>query len=591
MTNTDDRPSAQRPFQLRPDRVRLAPAVRDLWSRFLIARLMSILLMAVVVTASAGGFVLLQKPTYKSQATVAVYPASGVSSGLQPFVMGTEKGVAASGAVLSLASQSLLIPVSKLQSGLSITVPADSDLLDISYTDTNPQVAQSAAEGIAAAYVAYRTTALGTTGTKSTSSPTGGVQAAIVTNAPLPTSPDSLNPLLILGAALIMGLSLGIGLALILDWLDDALRGPIDLEAQAGAPVLGQIPTLHRRDRGGLIVVTHPTSRAADEYGNLRTRVVQAAAALNSRALLVTSPGREDGTGVAANLAASLAQSGRKVVLLSADLRRGRAHALFGVENRLGVTSVVGGDAALTDVLAKTEVPGLRLIPNGPASPDPSGVLQSPGFRKLLTRLRKEVDFVVIDAPPVLTGADTGALAELPVMTLLVADGKVSARADVQAAAQELRRVRDGLIGCVLDNVGRPQRLSKPARPAVMTSHASPEASAVIGPAQSEDHVNHAEPADLHVELSSTEEVSANGNGHRISGYEMVEPPLLPTGVVEELPNESEPPHDPPEALNPDLLVVAEASVSNLLEVPTENGTPGSHSAKKRRRNNGRDEQ
>ena len=447
-----------------PARSRLTPGARDLWSRFLLARLTWILLMTVVVTAGAGGFLAVQKPIYKSQATVAVYPASGAGSGLQPFVMGTEKGVASSGAVLSLASQSLLIPVSKLQSGLSISIPVDSDLLVISYSDRDPQIAQSVAEAVAQAYVAYRTTALGSTGTKPGSSSAVAIQAAVVTDATLPTSPDGPNPLLTIGIALILGLSLGIGLALVLDWLDDALRGPLDLQSQANAPILGQIPAMDRKSYGTddrLVTVMHPNSAPADAYGNLRTRVLQAAALRGANTLLVTSPAAEDRATVAANLAAGLALSGRRVVLVCADLHWGRTHDLFRLENRIGLTSVVHGDAALADALAATEVHGLQLVSSGPASPDPSGVLQSPAFQKLLDTLRSDADLVVIDGPPVLAGADVAVLAELDAVILLVADARVSTRADVRAAAKELGYGHYRVIGCVLDNVGRPIRLRR----------------------------------------------------------------------------------------------------------------------------------
>ena len=463
-------------------RLRVAPGVRDLWSRFLIARLTWILLMTIFVTASAGAFLVLQKPLYRSQATVAVYPASGVSSAVQPFVMGTEKGVASSGAVLSLASQSLLIPVGKLQSGMSITIPVDSDLLVISYSDPNPQVAQSVAEAIAQAYVAYRTTPLGATNVKSGTSSTATLQAAVVTDATLPTTPDNLNPLLTIGIALIIGLALGIGLALVLDWLDDSLRGPIDLHVQSAAPVLAEIPAFDRkrhRMADGLVIVKHPDSAVAGAYRNLRTRVMQAAQLRHAKTLLVTSPSREDRTTVAANLAASVAQAGRSVVLVCADLDAGNVHVLFGLPRELGVTSVVGAEAALADALATTGVHGLKVLTSGPSTLDPSSFLQSRTFSALLTRLRASADLVVIDAPPVLAGADAAALAEEAGMVLLVADARTSSRAEVRAATQELHRVRDRVIGCVLDNVGHAGRLGSPVQRAA-TSDALPIAPAHV---------------------------------------------------------------------------------------------------------------
>jgi polysaccharide biosynthesis transport protein len=445
------------------------------WSRVLLKYWSWIVLMTVAVTAGAAAVAEMQTPIYKAQADVAVYPTSSAGgSALQPFVMGTEKGIASSGVVLSIVSQSLPIPESKLQHGLSISVPVDSDLLQISFSDPNPQVAQNVAEAVAETYVVYRTPKVPPTASGSasaTASPAGaGVRAAVITDAALPTSPDRPSRLLIVGVALILGLALGIGLALVRDMLDDGLRGALDLQTQAETPVLAQIPAFHRKRHStadDLVVVRNPGSPVAEAYRNLRTRVLQVAAWRRGNVLLVTSPGREDKSTVAANLAAALALSGKKVVLVCADLRWGRAHALFGVDNRPGLANVVNGDVKLAAALRRTEVPRLQVLPGGQADFDPSSVLQS--FRNLLRQLRSEADFLVIDAPPVLASADTAAVAELGVLILLVADARASTRAEVRTATHELGHVRDDLIGSVLVNVGRARRLGPPSNPAAMT--------------------------------------------------------------------------------------------------------------------------
>jgi capsular exopolysaccharide synthesis family protein len=369
------------------------------------------------------------------------------------------------GAVLWIASQSLHISETTLRHGLSITIPVDADLLVISYSDPDPQVAQSAAEGIAQAYVAYRTPQAPPTATgnpPATPSTADAVQATLITDAALPASPVSPNRPLIIGAALILGLTLGVGLALIRDQMDDGLRGPLDLQTQAGAPVLAQIPAFYRSKRSladALVVPRDPSSTVTEAYRNLRTRVLQVAGWRDANVVLVTSPSREGKTTVAANLAAALALSGRRVVLVGADLRWGRTHAIFGLDNRLGLANVVNGDAKLADALCWTEVSGLQVLPGGQDYFDPSNVLESTAFRNLLDELRSEADFVVIDAPPVLAGADTAALAELGAMILLVTDARASTRAEVRTATRELAHVHDDMIGCVLDNVGRARRL------------------------------------------------------------------------------------------------------------------------------------
>ena len=460
---------AEPPVTGEASRPRFTLGEHSWWSRVLLARWPWIALMTVAVTAGAAALSQMQTPIYRAQAVVAVYPASAGTSALQPFVMGTEKGIASSGAVLSGASQSLLISEAALQRGLSITVPVDTDLLVISFSDPNPQVAQNAAQGVAEAYVAYRSSKP----TPSNTPAASALQAVVVTDAALPTSPVNPNQLFIVGVALILGLALGIGVALLRDLVDDGLRGSVDLQTQAEAPVLAQIPALPRKRLSRpdqLVIVRNPDSPAAEAYRNLRTRVLQVAAWRRANMLLVTSPGLEDKSAVAANLAAALALSGRRVVVLCADMRWGCAHAFFGSDNRIGVSNLVNGDAVLADALRWTEVPGLQVLPGGQAYFDPSSVLQSKTFPKLLGELLGEADFVVIDAPPLLASADTAALAELGAMILLVADARATTRAGVRAAVQQLVHVREDLVGCVLDNVGRPLRLRQPPSPAANTA-------------------------------------------------------------------------------------------------------------------------
>ena len=453
------------------------------WSRVLLARWSWIVLTAGLVTGVAAVVAEMQTPIYKAQAEVAVYPTSATGSALQPFVMGTEKGIASSGAVLSSASQSLDISDTQIERGLSISIPVDADLLVISYADPSPQVAQAVAQSVAEAYVVYRgSTPTPIAGAKASPTSAGAVQATIITDATLPTAPISPHRPLIVAVGLILGLALGIGLALVRDMLDDGVRGALDLKTQAETPVLAQIPAFRRRKgrtlSDDLVIVRNPTSPVAEAYRNLRTRVLQVAAWRRGNLLLVTSPGREDKSTVAANLAAALALSGKKVVLVCADLRWGCSPALFGLDNRLGLADLVNGDAQLADALRWTEVRRLQVLPGGQAYFDPSSVLQSTAFGDLLAQLRSEADFLVIEAPPVLASAETAALADHGALILLVADARVSTRAAVRAATHELRHVSDNLIGSVLDNVGRARRLGPPSTPAALIDADGAKASA-----------------------------------------------------------------------------------------------------------------
>jgi capsular exopolysaccharide synthesis family protein len=352
---------------------------------------------------------------------------------------------------------------------LSITVPATTYLMQIFYSDPSPQVAATRAQAIADAYVQYRTPpAPGTAAAKAAArSAAPPPTARLVTPALLPRSTSSPDYLIDIIAALIVGLGLGLGTAAIRDHLDDHLRGPHELEALGRAPVLTFIPAFwsdRRHPETRLAVAVSPDSVVAEAYRTLRTRLVQTAASKGAKTLLITGPTWEDKSTVAANVAASLAQAGYRTILVCADLRWGVAHELFGVRNWGGLTSVLEHRTDIAAELQVTSMPRLRVLPPGAPPHDPAAVLQRPAFRTVIGELRAHADFVIIDAPSLLAGAETGPLSDLAEMILLVGDARQSKRAQVKAAVNHMQ-AQGKIVGWVLDNVGRRRHLPRPRGP------------------------------------------------------------------------------------------------------------------------------
>ena len=441
------------------------------WSRFLMAHLRWILIVTLLVVGAAAAYTHHQTPLYKSQADVDVWFASADPTALQGPNMVTEKGIASSGAVLTIASRSLGVPQSVLLQGLSLTVPASSSIMEIGYSNPVPWIARERAQVIAEAYVAYRSPkpAPAQHTTKTATLPVITLHATLITRAALPTSPSSPNYLIDIAAALIVGLGLGIGTAAIRDHLDDRFRGPLDLEAQTGVQVLALVPafrTVGRDPASELALVWSPDSVVAEAYRSLRTRVVAAAATRGARTLLVTSPAWEKRSTVAANLAVALAQSGRRTVLVCADLRWGHAHELLGVDNDEGLTMLLDRRTDLASALRTTSIHALRVLPPGPLPPDPAAFLQRPALRTVLGELRSQADFVVIDAPPLLASPDITPLAHLAEMILCVGDARKTTRTHGQAAMREAGEAADNLVGWVLYNVGRRRWLRPSSAPA-----------------------------------------------------------------------------------------------------------------------------
>jgi capsular exopolysaccharide synthesis family protein len=451
---------------------RKEPDAPGSWPRFLLKHACWILV--VTIAALAGAHLLLHSQTrmYKSQATVVVEPPATQSGTQQATDMATEKGIASSNVVLSIAARTLKVPAGQLLNGLAVTSPGSTYLLNIAYSNPNKYTAQQRAEAIAEAYVTYRTPKPVQENSKSKKTTTTPVvittpTATLITPASLPTSQSSPKPGLDYAIAVLLGLSLGIGTAALRDRLSDRLRGPADLEACTATPLLALIPAFWRarwKPAQRLVMRRHAESVVADAYRSLRARIVQAAAVSGARTLIVTSPAREDKDAVAANLAVALAQSGRSTVLVCADLRWGQAHRILGVEATEGITGVLDQQTSLADALVPV-VRCLEVLPAGAPPLDTSAVLQRPGFRAMLSVLRDSADFVVITAPPVLASADARILADVADMTLLVADARRSARAQVRTAVRELEPVRDKIAGCVFTGVGRRRLLWRPWPP------------------------------------------------------------------------------------------------------------------------------
>jgi capsular exopolysaccharide synthesis family protein len=441
------------------------PGTPGSWRRFLAAHARWVLAVTAAVVVAAIAFASAQTPLYQSQADVVVEPApTAAASGAQPD-MGTEASVVTSGAVLDRASRALGVPAASLSDGLSAKARGTSSVLQVMYSDPNPRTAQQRAQAIAQAYTSFRSAKP----SPRSSTPSTAPIATLITSASLPTSPYSPDYPLDTGIALLVGLALAIATAWGRDYMDDRLRGPLDLERQADATVLALIPAFRpdgpeppRR----LAMVVSPTSAVAEAYRGLRTRVLLAAATMNSRTVLVTSPAWEDRGTVAANLAVALAQSGRSTVLVCADLHWGSAHLLFGTQGDAeGLTELLQQRAELSSALHSTIVPGLRLVPPGRLPPDTAALLQLPGFHAALNEIRARADVVVIEASSLLVSPDARPLADGTEMILLTADARTSTRAQVRAAAQELGRERSRLAGCVLAGVGpRRQLCQSPPR-------------------------------------------------------------------------------------------------------------------------------
>jgi len=286
-------------------------------------------------------------------------------------------------------------------------------------------------------------------------SPSGG---QLVAPATVPTRPISPQPILDGIIAGVIGMIVGIALAMLREYQDDRIRTKVELDQAAdGLPVLGIIPRVEDwRDQGKplLVFANRPKSPAAEAYRGLRTSIQFVGMDHPIRTLHVTSPAAADGkTTTSANLAVAMAEAGLSVVLICCDLRRPRVHEFFSVPNNVGLTSVLAGQVDLPHALVNIPgIPRLTLLPSGPLPPNPSELLGSRQARELFSTLSQAVDFVILDSPPVLPVTDASILATVADGSLMVTAACETTRRDLSRAIELLQRVDASITGLVFND-------------------------------------------------------------------------------------------------------------------------------------------
>ncbi|HZU79629.1 MAG TPA: polysaccharide biosynthesis tyrosine autokinase, partial [Acidimicrobiales bacterium] len=288
---------------------------------------------------------------------------------------------------------------------------------------------------------------------------TGGVE--IVSPAATPKAPSSPKKTEDTLLGLLVGLIVGLGVAFVVDYLDDAVYTKSDLERVAPeVPVLAMVPMVTSwkdPEKPFIITLEDPLSPVSEAYRSLRTSLQFAGHDGSMRTVLVTSPMATEGkTSTLTNLGVVLAKGGQSVVLVSADLRRPRLAGFFGVDDTVGLTSVIIGDASLVDALRPIDqAPGLVLLPSGPIPPNPAELLASPKMHDVLQALRDKFDIVVIDSPPLLPVTDPVVLAQQADATLVVVAAGQTKKGQLQHALEQLTQVNAPRLGVVLNGVSR----------------------------------------------------------------------------------------------------------------------------------------
>lgn len=287
----------------------------------------------------------------------------------------------------------------------------------------------------------------------------------------IPVAPRRLTTVL---AALFLSTLFGMGLALFLEYLDDTIRSVEEIESVLQLPALAAIPTIEsipkrklllvgsneevdERPNSELLIYSDPRSALAEAYRQLRTSILLSTAGHAPKTLLITSSLPSEGkTTTATNTAMSLAQTGAKVLIIDADMRRPRLHSVFDVPNGEGLSTLLSSesnDADISRVVKVDEASKMHLLTSGPIPPNPAELIGSEQMANLLKRLQKHYAHVVIDSPPITSFTDGVLIASMVDGVILVVHSGKTSRQVVRRSKQMLSDVGSRILGVVLNNV------------------------------------------------------------------------------------------------------------------------------------------
>ncbi len=305
----------------------------------------------------------------------------------------------------------------------------------------------------------------------------------IIDPALVPGTPFSPNKKRNIIMAVILGLFVGTGFAFFVDFLDNTVKGPEEVEKLVGLPSLGVIPALsvnnsndnynylyysqqYGEENPGssngheeikeieLINHFYPKLHICEDYRTVRTSILFSHAGNSPETIVFTSAFPQEGkTSTITNTAISFGQLEKKVLLIDADLRKPRLHKIFEARNRIGLSSCLIGISSVKNAIQETSVENLWLLPSGLHPPNPAELINSQKMKEVLEDVKKDFDVVFVDAPPVLAVIDPIIIASLvDAVVLILKEGKTS-RKPLVKAVNELGKAQANIIGVVFNEV------------------------------------------------------------------------------------------------------------------------------------------
>lgn len=424
--------------------IRLDELIEALKKRWLM--ILSIVLISTVISIVFNFFII--KPKYEVNTKVFIGKEESDNQGYnQNDVLMYQKLMKTYSEAIKtkdLVSKSLSkidsdLEVSDVLNNLTVETIVDTQILKIKYRSNYTEEAMDIVKAISEEFIK----------TSKELVPNGKVK--IIEEAELPKSPISPNKTMNIAIGFLIGIMVGISLAFILEFLDNTFKNKEQLARELELPVVGLILKVIKENI--FIVEKDPKSIAAERYKVLRTNIQYSSFDKKCKVIVITSSEASEGKSViSGNLSLCMAQEEKKVILIDCDLRKASLHKKFGIPNLFGLSDVVAGKMDLHEVIYRYNE-NLAILTSGNIPPNPSEMLSSKAFERLLNTLRESFDYIILDTPPILAVTDSQILSTKADGTILVVKAEKTKRDTVRDAVGYLKQVNTNIIGTVLNMV------------------------------------------------------------------------------------------------------------------------------------------
>ena len=426
--------------------------LKDFWNYYKKYLLIVLLVVSISIVSIFIYDKVIKTPRYSTNTTVVLAKdsndgnetISGADVTLNQKLVSTYSEIIKSRLVLSqvISDLNLDYSVEKLQKDISVQAITNTEILKITVTNDDPNLASEIANSIAEVFnkeiiKIYKIS-----------------NVSIIDRALIPEKPSNNHLVRDIALAAILSFAAASGVIFVIFYFDDTLRNVNEIEDN-NVPVVAKVYKSNEKNNIDLILDQKPNSITSESIRTLRTNLQFSSVDKEVKTLLITSSVPSEGKSfVSANLAIAFAQTGKKVLLVDCDLRKGRQHRIFKVNGKEGLSSLLIGDISdSSKYIVSTNIKKLSLLPRGIVPPNPSELLNSKKNEALIQTLKAQFDIIILDGAPISGLSDSLILSSFVDKVLLVTSINHTPKTELKNTIKALENVNANLAGCIANNV------------------------------------------------------------------------------------------------------------------------------------------